>query len=323
MPNLVSLVENWIDSRGVSPNTRRLYELELSRFNAWLSSQSRHIAGVDATDINSYLAVLEREPEDSASPFHVRRKKALGPRSREQTRRILHAFFEWAARHHHIPRSPFWDAPTLLADFRPQSPPPIIVPPLSDSIRQLLSKMPQRPYRLADLRAATIAHLAFWLGTSRSEIAALKADDFIEQKGHAVIRLPTPPQGVVEMPLPPQTTQLIRSYLDLRLRTYPNRNKPMPLVGSLRSDNSVGPSVIRQVLTTWQEKAESPNVDDVGPLNARRLRQSFETIANRLKVQERVIAKHFRTERLQSAIDEGPVLYSPKRLYADVLKEIR
>lgn len=322
MSSFLSLVERWLESRGLAPNTRRLYELEVSRLGAWLSQQRRPLSGLTSRDIQSYLATLERDPADNSGPFHVRRKKALGPRSREQARRILHAFFEWAARRRHIHQSPFWDAPDPDADLRPQPPPPIVVPPLSDSMKQLLSGMPEKRYRLADLRAATIAHLAFWLGASRSEIAALTVDDFIERKANAALRLPTTDGGSVEKSLPPQTRRLIRRYLDLRSRQCPNQTEPTPLVGSLRNGGPVSPAAIRQVLTNWQAEESSAKFEPIDAMGPRRLRQSFESIANRLAIQERVVAKHFRTAKLRSAIDDGPVSYHPGRLYAEVAKEM-
>lgn len=322
MSDLISLVAHWIESRELTSNTKRLYELEVTRLDAWLSQQRRPLSDLTLQDIQSYLTTLERDPADNLAPFHVRRKKALGPRSREQTRRILHAFFEWAARHRHIHHSPFWDALDTDALTRPLPLPPIVVPPLSDSMKQLLSRMPEQPYSLADLRVATIAHLAFWLGASRSEIAALKVEDFIERKASAALRLPTSHGVAVEKPVPPQTRHLIRRYLDLRSRLRPSQTDPTPLVGSLRSGGPVSPAAIRQVLANWQVDEGPSQSKSSGAMSPRRLRQSFESIANRLSIQERVIATHFRTAKLQSAIDEGPVSYHPNRLYAEVTKEM-
>lgn len=320
MSSLLTWMKDWLQSRSLKPNTQRLYELEVTRFDAWFSRQRRPVSTLTAHDIQNYLTTLQREPEDVSDSFHVRRRKALNPRSREQARRILHAFFEWSVRQHHIHFSPFWEAPDSDADLRPQLPPPIVVPQLSKAMKNLLKKTSGDAENLSALRAAIIAHLAFWLGASRSEIAALTIDDYIERKKGASLRIRRRNGDFVERSVPRATRRLIRSYLMLRSRRFPNLEEPISLVGSLRNGGSVSDTAITQALAKWQDEEDS--ADSVESLNPRRLRQSFESIACRLAVQERVVAKHFRTDKLRSAIDRGVVPYHPGTLYASVAKEI-
>lgn len=322
MTGLLSLVDLWLEARNPSRNTRRLYELEVTRFQAWLSLHRRQVSDLKPRDIQHYLSTLEKHPDDHETPFFVRRKKALGPRSREQTRRILHAFFEWAARQRHIEQSPFWISPGPDIDLRMTPPSPIVVPPLSNKMKRLLRGELDCPNQLPQLRMATIAHLAFWLGASPGEIASLTINDFIDQKKTASIRLPATDGSFVTKPVPPQTRRIIRDYLGLRSNLFSNEVQPEPLVSSLKSGRAITPWSIRQALTSWPagQKLSKRQAESMSP---RKLRQAFEAIANKRSVQERVIAEHFRTAELNSAIDEGCVPYRPTSLYAEIWKEMR
>lgn len=322
MSDIISLANQWIEARRLAPNTRRLYDLEINRFAEWMGLRERGVREVGARDVQEYLIALGVDPGGSSEPFHRRRKKALNPRSREQARRILHAFFEWAARERHIEHSPFWNGSDPEVVLRPQPSPPIEVPPLSGPMRRLLCQMPEKPYRLEELRAVVVAHLAFWLGASRNEIATLTTDDFIEQKTGATLRLPLPDGGHVEKQVPPQTRRVIRCYLETRSKHNPSDDAPAPLIGSLKTGRRIGPAAIRQVLAHWVKTDQEADIP-MGPVCPRQLRQSFESIAHKIAIQERVVAKHFRTKKLLSAIDGGPVPYHPNQLYAEVGREIR
>lgn len=294
MKKILCLIEEWIGARDLSLNTRRFYEMELTRFGAWVFSQCNSFSSIGVYEVRSYLSALQYEPEDHRSQFHIRRKKALSPQSIEQSRRILHAFFEWGVRNGHMARNPFWD----IGKIDP-------IPEKADSQRFTLSSEISKLLRahrneLAGedtLRAATIAHLAFWAGANREEIAKLKIKDFICRGAKAAVFLPTPDGGSTRVALPKHSAGILSSYLQFRRAKNLIQDIRSPLVASLKTNSGISGWAVRHALREWQQERLPQNRyhQVVGP---RQLRQAFQRLAIKKEVQERIVATHLRIKQI-------------------------
>lgn len=300
MKEIIELTTQWVHTRALSPNTRRFYELELTRFGSWIEMHGYSLSTLSAIDIRSYLTVLRHEPEDQRSQFHVRRKKALSQQSIEQTRRTLHAFFEWGVRKGHFARNPLWKE--RAEDLNQRMPDPKQrpkVPGLTREIAQLLRANGDNVSGEAILRVATIAHLAFWAGASREEIARLRVDDFCYENGVATILLPTHGGESAKIPIPNHSASIIYRYLQSRREGAAPALAGTPLVTSLKSSDPVTGWSVRYILRRWQQKKlpENRSHQVVGP---RQLRMAFQGLAFGKAVQERIIARHHRIKQLQT-----------------------
>lgn len=302
MKEIIALITEWVRERAMSPNTQRFYELELTRFGSWIQMHGYSLSTLSSVDIQSYLTVLQHEPEDQRSQFHVRRKKALSLQSIEQTRRTIHAFFEWGVRKGHFVRNPLWEERGGVINQRmPDSEPRPKATSLTREITQLLRANGDDLSGEKILRVATIAHLAFWAGASREEIAKLKVDDFCHANGAATISLPTPSKESAKILIPNHSASIIYRYLQSRGDAVPSIAEA-PLVTSLKSHDPVTGWSVRHILRGWQHKKlpEDRSHQVVGP---RQLRMAFQGLALEKFVQERIIARHHRIRQLQTSIE--------------------
>lgn len=322
MNEIIALTKQWVDARALSPNTQRFYELELSRFGAWIHIHNYSLSTLSGLDIRAYLTVLQHEPEDQQSPFHVRRKKALSPRSLEQTYRVLHAFFEWGVRKGHLARNPLWERAADGRDDIERTVPQGYAenPDLSKEITHLLRAEGMDLSGEETLRVATIAHLAFWAGASREEIAKLKVEDFVYGNMTASILLPMPDGEPANIPIPKNSASIIRSYLQSRGGDDVALLAKDPLVASLNTGEFISGWSVRHTLRRWQHKTlpEDRIHQVVGP---RQLRKAFQGLALGKAIQERIIARHHRIKKLQMPVEPLKNAHT-KRLHTAVSKAL-
>jgi len=322
MKEIIALTKQWVDERALSPNTQRVYELELSRFGAWIQMHSYSLSTLRTLNIRSYLTVLQREPEDQQSQFHVRRKKALSPRSLEQTYRVLHAFFEWGVRKGHLARNPLWEKAADDQDDMERTVPQgrTANPDLSKEITHLLRAEGIDLSGEETLRVATIAHLAFWAGASREEIAKLKIEDFVSENRTDSILLPMPDGEPTNIPIPKNSASIIRNYLHSRGGDDVALLAKAPLVASLNTGEFISGWSVRHTLRMWQHETlpEDRIHQVVGP---RQLRKAFQGLALGKAIQERIIARHHRIKKLQMPVEPLRAAHA-KRLHTAVSKAL-
>jgi site-specific recombinase XerD len=321
--NLSSLILRWLASRDLAENTRRLYELELNRFASWITLHQRPLSAIRSSDLREYLDVLAMAPDDRACQFSVRRRKPLSGRSLEQTRRILHAFFEWAARHRHVKTSPFWEAETSVSTQLTQRVPAVAAPKPTAEMTALLRGKVGRIDDLRQLRTAAISHLIFWLGASAKEVARLTIGDIHVREGRPFVSLAAPGGGYVDRLLPGKSHEVLQRYLTLRLGVQSSPTMTGPLICSLRSGKGISPAAIAQILRAMKPPALEPNEPSRGAPSARQLRQLFLSLAGKEGIQDRAVAKHLRVSRLYSAVDQGDPAYEPNRLYMGIENALR
>lgn len=314
MNELNKISRFWIESKELSKNSQRFYELELVRFTAWMDLKNHNLTSLTASLMNEYLQCLKLDPEDSRSLFYIRRKKGLSESSIEQTRRILNAFFEWCLRNGYVLRNPFWVE--LDSSHKAMNKKTVItlVPSLPKKIKHLLfTKIKFDDEN--NLRVATIAHLAFWVGASREEIAQLTVGHFVYGHSASYISLPSDKgRAVTKVLLPKQSGFAIQKYLNCRRERY-SINSDTPLVSSIKSGEFMTGWSIRHTLRNWQkEKGRDQLTPIVGP---RQLRQAFQDFAITREIPERVIGEHFRVKNLSlpmvKSLDDYPI-----RLYKAV-----
>jgi site-specific recombinase XerD len=314
------VIDLWIKNRKLSRNSFRLYELELERFSAWMDFKNLTTDGLTSVVMNEYLECLKFDPEDNRSQFYVRRKKGLSESSIEQSRRILNAFFEWALKNGHMSRNPFWitfNSSTILKNKINELPSP---PILSKIVKKVLSTHSYFDDEV-NLRFATIAHLAFWVGATREEISQLKIGDFVKEQNVSYILLPFEKGNITaRVPIPKQSSLVIQKYLKCRRDQNYLLDSDVALVSSIKSGEFLSGWSIRHILRSWQkEVATEQPTSVVGP---RQLRQAFLEIAIRKNIPERVICNHLRVKNLTLRNDRLPNDYSI-RLYKAVSSAFR
>lgn len=296
-PHILSLIQSWLTSRPLAPNTLRLYQLETTRFAAWLTTHPSPHSTVNPDDIDNYLDALQYAPTDTRSQFDVRRRKGLSESSLNQARQILNSFFSWATKAGHMARNPMWDC--KHAGLRSR---------VSHRVRDNQSGAPVLPDGLsralcggADLkteeylRAASIAHLAFWVGASRAEIAALRLGDVTFSLAKPSVRLTNSVGSQEQIPMPTHSCEVIREYIRHRQRWHEKLEPDAPLIASLRSSRGVSGWTVRYALRKWQESMSKDRQLLVGPQQLKRL---FQGAAIEGGIQERIVARHLRVDRL-------------------------
>lgn len=295
--NEVNKISNiWIKNRELSKNSFRLYQLELERFSAWMDFRNLILCDLTPILMSEYLECLKFDPKDNRSQFHIRRKKALSESSIEQSRRILNAFFEWALKNSYISRSPFW---TFLENdelFKSVTKSAKFQPNLSIKIKKVLYTKTNYEDEV-NLRAATIANLAFWVGASREEIARLTVGNFIVKHNCNYIALPyNKGKAIAKILLPKQAGLVIQQYLKCRKKQNSLLSSNAALVASIKTGEFMTGWSIRHTLRNWQkDEFVDQRVSIVGP---RQLRQAFQGFAVRKEIPERIISEHFRVRNL-------------------------
>lgn len=321
MEGLFAVINSWLASRAIAKNTSRLYRLELERFFAWLRASGREFPAVTSADVEAYLAVLQKEPSNTGTGFHMRRRKALTYRSIEQTRRTLLAFFNWAVKTERLQRNPVWtiDVPRPSRPSRPRA-------GIERTLHVTLQKMLTLDVELVDdeeeLRLATIVHLAFWAGASSSELAFLLAKDFRSAGRNGYLSLPLRhTDELTEIQLPTETRDIVMRYLELRRER--GRMKSLadkPLVASLRSDAPLSGWSICNEVRKWRYRSSQNGVKTYGGL--RGLRRSFIKLAVESGAQELLLSRHLRCQRVGLPSVVLPE-QRPAKLYAAIANRLK
>lgn len=297
MDETFKLINRWLTDRQLAKNTKRIYRLEAERFFAWLHIQDLSISSCSKEHVETYFKVLQHEPNDPRSGFLVRRRKALTLRSLEQTRRILHTFFDWAIKGEHVQRNPMWG---IVAKQHAYAYPTKtgIERDLRGVLPRILKLNLESSENAEELRLATIVHLAFWVGASTSEIALLKVDDFRTTPNAAYIGLYYKKNSKrVEIELPKETRDLILRYLDIRrIRTSANDMGDRALVASLRSDACLSGWTICNEVRKWKSRTKQKDNKFYGGL--RSIRRNFIKLAIENGLQELTISDHLRCQRV-------------------------
>lgn len=294
MEDIVELINLWSEERGLATNTQRAYALEVERFAYWISCiRGMSIYSCTSQHIVEYFDVLQLDPSNQHSQFHIRRRKALSPSSVEQTRRILKAFYEWGVRTRRLATNPLWD-------LRPQ----VSQQELSNTlvkqpeIDPIVSRSATLDMSEGALRLASIIHLGFWVGASAAEIAELTVNDLELNEGGAYLSLPlrhSPSKTKVE--LPPQVAETLQNYLGKRYgEKLASLTGEEPLISSLDGAFAVTGWAIWRTVHAWQDSQRPMDVST--PKGLRALRRSFIEIASSVGIQETVVARHLRRKRL-------------------------
>ncbi|MEK7529768.1 MAG: hypothetical protein AAB570_02495, partial [Patescibacteria group bacterium] len=148
------------------------------------------------------------------------------------------------------------------------------------------------------LRLATIVHLAFWAGASRSEIALLKVRDFRTTRGRAFINLPKKAASKkIEVELPHMTGEIINRYFAVRNQRSVKKNESnQPLIASLRGHAHLSGWTIWHAVRKYQQRSRPKGSDTYQGL--RNLRRNFVKLAVESGAQEQAISIHLRCQRV-------------------------
>ncbi len=290
-------INEWLNHRDFSVHTRRQYEREVIRFHGWLGTQRLKLENVSIADICNYLKELESELSSPyKEAFYLMRKKALRPSSRDLSKRTLHSFYEWAVKQKKIPQSPFWEEPSneLSARFTsPDCPTPPAIPVELKLLLQGRNLKKSQEY----LRAAVIAHLAFWIGASRQEIAKLRIESFLISNNQYLLRMPAKNGSLMNIDLPKVTGDIILKYLACRDLKFLETEKSLALIASLSNHNPISGWSVRHILSEWQLRniPEDRHSEIISP---RQLKQCFQSLALQSHFQEGFISSHLRLKNL-------------------------
>ncbi len=161
-----ALIESWLQARHLSKHAETSYRREVERFVAWWLAERDKRATPDRNDFMAFLEWLELQPRGRG-----RSEQRLKASSLAQARRIVGGFLRWLASEEQVDATlaVAVSGPTLISEARP-------IP--DDQLRKVLQIVDAGPADdPAEQRAQLAAHLAFWAGASRSEMALLRFQD--------------------------------------------------------------------------------------------------------------------------------------------------
>jgi site-specific recombinase XerD len=312
----LSVIHEWLTlPRPLSRRTYTAYEREAERFLAWLQKASKSMATCSHVDIEAYLSALQICPQENQG-LHTRRRKALSASSLVQSRRILGLIFSWANREGYIPKNPI-----RLASRKQEG--TINNGKTSAYNHGIDTKAVLGQCEGDDseesLRARTIAHLAFWLGATSSEIADLVMDSVVEINGKKFLSfcsLRTDDEKHL-LEIPKETQRLMHTYIQLRIKKGQDISCDAPLIASLRGGGKVSAWTVWHALQEWDDlPSNSPR------LTPQQLRRKFQNAAINEGVQERELAAYLRRHHVVSS----PIPWSQvntKRIRASVYKALK
>lgn len=290
-------INEWLNHRDFSVHTRRQYEREVIRFDGWLVTQRLKLESVRIADIYNYLKELESELSSPYKEgFHLMRKKALQPRSRDLSKRTLHSFYEWAVKQKKIAQSPFWEEPPNELSVRFTSPDFLNPPAIPGELKLLLQGRNLQNSQEC-LRVALIAHLAFWIGASRQEIAELTTANLLMSDNQHLLKMPAKNGSLISIALPKTTGEIILKYLESRDLKLTDTKKNLALITSLSSNTPISGWSVRHALNEWQLR-NIPADRHSEIISPRQLKQCFQHLALQSHFQEAFIASHLRLKNL-------------------------
>lgn len=215
----VSALPDWVDQflsdREIRPNTRKMYEWQLRRFQRWL--QHKPWQEVTESDINGYKNCLETKP--------TKHGQGLKPASINQALASIRSFYEWLYHRRYITFNPALTIElVVLSEPKLKNLRASIVHELGEglSLRGQLS-----------VRDAAIV----WVlkhGLSAAEVGTLNIDDY-RQRALQVERTKGASDGLV--PLSPNACCAVESYLEWCLEEGLDMSSNKPLFRSQSNRN--------------------------------------------------------------------------------------
>ena len=203
-PEEPSLVNQFLASHDLAPNTRKATVNDVRKFASWFASSNREpfvAARVTTRDVADFRDYLRRD-----------RGQAVASVNRALV--TVRGFLGWLAENDHIPANPAKN----VKELRRQA----LAPKGLDrgQVRRLLREIELRQ----DVRAAAIFSLFLYTGCRVGDLVALELGDLMigERSGSAVFRFGKgSKQRSVPLPLPAR--QALLSYLDTRPPAESNR----------------------------------------------------------------------------------------------------
>ncbi len=247
-------VSCFLADREVRPNTKRVYERQLRRFQRWLKGKTwEQVTDWDLTCYKNYL---------KEAPNQQRAGESLSPATINQAIAAIQSFFKWLSVKRYIQYNPVLTLEKVKAD-------PIEVKDLEirtvRSLEEALSFRGQLEVRDRAL-LETLKH-----GLRAEEVSGLNVGDYHNEQLH-IREAKWDSVGIV--PLSPQARKALDSYLGWRLSRGMDVSSEAPLFLSQSHRNWGERLGYRAIYNVIKDLAQNAGLEDIHP---HRLRHTFGT----------------------------------------------
>ena len=244
----------FLANREVRPNTKRVYERQLRRFQRWLKGKTwEQVTEWDLTCYKNYL---------KETPNRQRSDESLSAATINQAIAAIQSFFKWLSVKRYIQYNPVLTLEKVKAD-------PVEVKDLE--IRAVRSLEDALAFRgQLEVRDRALLEV-FKHGLRAEEVSGLNVGDYHNEQLH--IR-EAKWDSVGTVPLSPQARQALDSYLGWRLSRGMDVSSEAPLFLS-QSRRNLGKRLgYRAIYNVIKDLAQNAGLEDIHP---HRLRHTFGT----------------------------------------------
>ena len=286
-PSFDQIAELWLSDTKVSDLTRRSYQSELKRFAKWCTANDISPRRLTASSVGVFARQLSSNRASLLQPLGV--SKPLQSSSLNQARRIVGAWLRWAAAHGYV--APELSIPVDWPSVNRSS--PASQPVRKAALRRAVGQSQVRhATQVLQARNRVVAQLAFWLGLTPTQIAALKHKDFRIRAATLLVRVPDRGTGVSG------SWRVTPPSLQLAWKAYEQARGPAQFaVTDSTGSRPVSAITIARIIGRVTKSTTAGG--EATPLNARRLRQAFMEYARECGWSTEQLQEHLRRKKLK------------------------